>query len=97
MVALELQKVLVMLQRVNSVLIPKKLDLSKNLSEIIKKFTKEDIVFITRDQTGQVVWLEKGNKKAGLKHILDYGNNGNGHAGDFKKSLGVDRKDIPTF
>ena len=36
MVALELQKVLVMLQRVNSVLIPKKLDLSKNLSEIIK-------------------------------------------------------------
>jgi len=70
--------------------------LIKELERNHKKFTKEDIVFITRDQTGQVVWLEKGNKKAGLKHILDYGNNGNGHAGDFKKSLGVDRKDIPS-
>ena len=38
------------------------------------KFTEKDIIFITRDKTGQIVWLEKGNSSAGLEHIL----NGNG-------------------
>lgn len=35
------------------------------------KFTKEDIIFITRDETGRIVWLEKGIFSAGLEHILN--------------------------
>jgi len=27
-------------------------------------FTEDEIVFITKDATGQIVWLEKGNEKA---------------------------------
>lgn len=34
------------------------------------KFSREDVVFVTRDQTGQIVWLETGNRGAGLEHIL---------------------------
>lgn len=62
------------------------------------KFSKNDIVFITKDATGQIVWLEKGNSRAGLQHIL----NGNGvttkgHASDFEKAFGVSRSNIPTY
>ena len=39
------------------------------LEEKGTKFTKEDVLFITKDKTGQTVWLEKGNSGAGLKHI----------------------------
>ena len=34
------------------------------------KFTAENIVYIGKDQTGKVVWLEVGNDKAGLQHIV---------------------------
>ncbi len=33
------------------------------------KFTKENLVFVARDKTGQIVFLEKGKDDAGLKHI----------------------------
>ena len=33
------------------------------------KFTKEDLIFTTKDKTGQLIFLEKGNSSAGLKHI----------------------------
>ena len=33
------------------------------------KFTKKDLVFTTKDKTGQLIFLEKGNSSAGLKHI----------------------------
>ena len=49
----------------------------------------EDMVFITRDATGQVVWLESGNSGAGLEHILHGNGTTKGHAGDFKKALGA--------
>lgn len=52
------------------------------------KFTKEDIVFITRDKTGQIVWLEKGNASAGLNHIL------NRHENDFKTKHNVNKDKI---
>ena len=33
------------------------------------KFAKEDLIFTTKDKTGQLIFLEKGNSSAGLKHI----------------------------
>ena len=46
------------------------------------KFSEKDLVFATKDSNGKVVWLEKGSKKSGLKHIV------NKHAKDFKKVYG---------
>ncbi len=34
------------------------------------KFNPNDVLFVTKDKTCQLVWLEKGNKAAGLEHIL---------------------------
>ena len=61
------------------------------------KFTKEDIVFITKDKTGQTVWLEKGNPSAGLEHILNGDGQTSGHVGDFERSLGVSKDEIPDY
>ncbi|MBD5101315.1 MAG: toxin [Subdoligranulum sp.] len=61
------------------------------------KFTKENIVFITKDQTGQIVWLEKGNSFAGLEHILNGNGKSSGHAADFEKAFGVTRDNIPSY
>lgn len=41
------------------------------------KFNAADVLFVTKDKSGQMIWLEKGNDLAGLKHIL------NKHADDF--------------
>jgi hypothetical protein len=47
---------------------------NKNLiDELIAKNVKinvDDIVFITRDRSGQIIWLETGNEMAGLTHIV---------------------------
>lgn len=61
------------------------------------KFTKENIVFITKDGTGQTVWLETGNKLAGLRHILDGDEISSGHAADFERAFGVSREHIPSY
>lgn len=79
---------------------PKKETRADLISELRKnniKFSEKDIVFIVRDTTRKIVWLENGNLTVGLKHILDGGNNGLGHANDFKKSFGVSREKIPSF
>ena len=73
-------------------------ELIKELEKNRVKFTKEDIIFITKDKTGQIIWLEKGNPGAGLKHIL----NGNGeqtfgHIGDFKRLVGIEKTEIPGY
>ncbi len=39
------------------------------------KFTRNDMLFITRDKTGQIVWLEKGNAGSGMQHIKSRGHN----------------------
>ncbi|MBC2235412.1 hypothetical protein HCA79_11325 [Listeria seeligeri] len=52
------------------------------------KYNPEDVVMITKAPDGKLLWLEKGNGKAGLKHIVD------GHAADFE-AKGI--KDIPSF
>lgn len=37
------------------------------------KFTRKDMLFVTRDKTGQIVWLEKGNAGSGMGHIKSRG------------------------
>ena len=56
-----------------------------------EKFNEEKIVFITKDATGQIIWLEKGNNLAGLEHIMQR------HEKDFKKALGIDKEQIANF
>ena len=55
------------------------------------KYTKENVLFITRDGTGQVIFLETGNELAGFKHILK------GHADDFKRALNLEKEQIPAY
>lgn len=63
------------------------------------KFKKEDVVFVIKDKTGQTIWLEKGNKGAGLKHILDGAGTSHdlGHADDFKNAFNVERNNVSNF
>lgn len=61
------------------------------------KFAKENIVFITKDGTGQTVWLEKGNSSAGLKHILDGNGVTKGHAADFQRAFGISKSEISGY
>lgn len=61
------------------------------------RFNPNDVLFVTKDKTGQLVWLEKGNESAGLKHIL-YGDGRNrGHASDFKKALGLESNQVSGY
>lgn len=52
------------------------------------KFTKEDIVFITKDGTGQTVWLEKGGQTTGMQHIISR------HANDFANKHSIAKSGI---
>ena len=72
-------------------------DLIKELEKSGEKLTREDMQFITRDKTGQIVWLEKGSSSAGLKHILQGNGTTKGHAGDFKRAFGISEADLPSF
>ena len=42
----------------------------KLLIEANVKFNAEDVLFVTKDKSGQLIWLEKGNDNVGLNHIL---------------------------
>lgn len=55
------------------------------------KFTKENIVFITKDATGQTVWLETGSQSTGLQHIIAR------HADDFRRKHGVGETEIAGY
>ena len=55
------------------------------------KFTEKDIIFITRDKSGRIMWLEKGKSSAGLEHILSR------HIADFEKAFGISKVEIPSF
>ena len=46
------------------------------------------MLFITRDGTGQIVWLETGSQTAGMQHIISR------HAVDFQSKHGVSETDI---
>ena len=59
------------------------------------KFKKEDVLFVTRDKTGQLIWLEKGNKIAGLDHILHGdGKRKKGHEDDFVAKHKIGREKV---
>ena len=58
------------------------------LKENNVKFSEQDIVFITKDSSGKIVWLENGNKGSGLEHILDR------HADDFKSKHNIEKDKI---
>lgn len=65
------------------------------VSELIRnkvKFNREEMVFITRDKTGQTVWLESGNAAAGLSHLEK-----RGHVKELAKSFGVAESEVPKL
>lgn len=55
------------------------------------KFTEEDVVMIAKQKNGDLLWLEKGNESAGLKHIVDR------HLENLHDAFGVEEKQIPSF
>ena len=63
------------------------------LTELNVKFYKDDLIFVSKDKTGQIVWLEEGNEDAGLKHIL-YGDDNNGHLIDFINYFNIKEEQI---
>lgn len=52
------------------------------------KFTEENILFITKDGTGQTIWLETGSQATGMKHIISR------HADDFLTKYGIVKTEI---
>ena len=42
------------------------------------KYTPEDVLMVTKNSDGKLMWLETGHEDAGLTHILE-------HVNDFKK------------
>lgn len=57
-------------------------ELLRELEQSNYKYNKADIVMITKNYSGKLMWLEKGNFKSGLKHIelrhrKDFGKNTN--------------------
>ena len=56
------------------------------------KFTRKDVIFTTRDSTGQIIWLEKGNRAAGYTHLES-----RGHVGQIAKKFGVSEPEVPRL
>lgn len=55
-----------------------------------EKISPSKVVMITRDPTGKIVWLETGNSKSGLQHIID------DHGKEFN-GRGISNNDIPDY
>ena len=56
------------------------------------KFTRKDMLFVTRDKTEQIVWLEKGSKTAGYTHLVS-----RGHVAQISKKFGVSELEVPRL
>lgn len=54
------------------------------------KISPDKVVMITRDPNGKIVWLETGNDKSGLKHIIDV------HGHEFN-GRGITNENIPDY
>lgn len=63
-------------------------DLLDELASSGVKYNPDDVIMVTKNVEGKLMWLEKGNSKAGLEHILA------GHEEHFANK-GI--KDIPDF
>ena len=46
-------------------------DLMEELAQSGVKYTPEDVLMVTKNSDGDLLWLEKGNEKNGWKHIVD--------------------------
>lgn len=66
-------------------------ELLSELKNLNVKFTEEDIVFITKDKEGKLIWLERGNENAGLKHILA------NHGVDFETAYNIKSDEISLY
>lgn len=55
-----------------------------------EKCTPKEIVGITKDSSGKIVWLETGTKKAGLNHIIEE------HGSQFH-GKGISNDEIPNY
>lgn len=66
-------------------------ELVQELKRRKEKFKEEDILFITRVPTREILWLEKGSSTAGFEHIKQR------HTQDFLKKFGVKQNKIPSF
>ncbi|WP_223879890.1 hypothetical protein [Paenibacillus spiritus] len=53
------------------------------------KYNPNDVVAVTRNADGKLVWIENGNSQAGLNHILN-------HADDFA-AKGISQGQLPEF
>lgn len=56
------------------------------------KFNRKEMLFITRDRSGQIVWLEKGNPGAGMDHIKS-----RGHDEQFAKAFGISKTAVESY
>lgn len=63
--------------------------LLKTLIDSGVKISVKDVVFTTKDGSGQIVWLEKGDEKSGLTHIQK-------HTNDFVTKHNIQPKYLTT-
>ena len=65
-------------------------DLIQELKDNNIKFNEDEILRMTRNAEGKIVWLEEGNSTSGYLHILEE------HAGDFANQ-GISASEIPDY
>lgn len=56
------------------------------------EFTRKDMLFVTRDKTGQIVWLEKGNAGSGMGHIKS-----RSHDVEIAKAFGIPKTEAEVY
>lgn len=54
------------------------------------KISPDDVVMITKDPNGKIVWMETGNSRSGLEHIIDR------HGSEFN-GKGISNDNIPNY
>ena len=59
-------------------------------NSLAESFKNEFDKFITKDRSGQTIWLETGNSSAGFKHIVER------HGNDYKKAFNINKEQIPN-
>lgn len=69
----------------------------KLLDDAKVKYNKDDVLFVSRDSSGQLVWLEKGNPSVGLEHILNGDGISSGHASQFEKALKLKPHEVSSY
>ena len=62
-----------------------------HLSNMGYKYTESDILFIAKDEAGNLVWLEIGNQDSGLMHIIFH------HKDDFANAFGINETEIANY